>query len=113
MAKKNAAQPDAVTPEERRTPAAQRTGGRTEASAGRRSSAARRAREETRVNATSAEAIDRAADRPLDQEPSAARTPSYEEIAEAAYHRYLKRGGTHGSAFEDWLEAERELKQRQ
>jgi hypothetical protein len=27
-----------------------------------------------------------------------------------AYHRYLERGGGHGMDFEDWLEAERELK---
>ena len=38
--------------------------------------------------------------------------PSYEEIAEAAYHRYLSRGGNHGQDFEDWLEAERELRSR-
>jgi hypothetical protein len=35
--------------------------------------------------------------------------PSYEEIAEAAYQRYLNRGGAHGQDFEDWVEAEREL----
>jgi hypothetical protein len=40
--------------------------------------------------------------------PSAA--PSYEQIAEAAYHRYLKRGGSHGQDFDDWLEAERDLR---
>ena len=39
-------------------------------------------------------------------------TPSYEEIAEAAYHRYLSRGGEHGQDFDDWLEAERELRSR-
>ena len=38
--------------------------------------------------------------------------PSYEEIAEAAYHRYLSRGGRHGQDFEDWLEAERELRSK-
>ena len=37
------------------------------------------------------------------------RTPSYEEIAEAAYQRYLARGGEHGHDFDDWLEAERTL----
>ena len=40
------------------------------------------------------------------------REPTFEEIAEAAYHRYLKRGGGHGADFEDWLEAERELLSR-
>ena len=39
-------------------------------------------------------------------------SPSYEEIAEAAYHRYLSRGGGDGRDFDDWIEAERELKTR-
>lgn len=38
--------------------------------------------------------------------------PSYDEIAEAAYQRYLKRGATDGQDFDDWLEAERELRTR-
>jgi hypothetical protein len=38
--------------------------------------------------------------------------PSYDQIAEAAYHRYLKRGGGDGSDFDDWVEAERELRAR-
>ena len=37
-------------------------------------------------------------------------SPSYDEIAEAAYQRYLRRGGQDGQDFDDWLEAERELK---
>jgi hypothetical protein len=40
------------------------------------------------------------------------RRPTPEEIAEAAYQRYLSRGGQHGSDFDDWLEAERELRAR-
>ena len=40
------------------------------------------------------------------------REPTFEEIAEAAYHRYLKRGGDQGKDFEDWLEAERDLRER-
>jgi hypothetical protein len=39
-------------------------------------------------------------------------SPSYDEIAEAAYQRYLQRGGADGRDFDDWLEAERELKSR-
>jgi hypothetical protein len=35
--------------------------------------------------------------------------PSYQEIAEAAYQRYLRRGGVDGQDFDDWLAAEREL----
>ena len=43
---------------------------------------------------------------------SAGYEPSYDEIAEAAYQRYLQRGGRHGQDFDDWLEAERALKRR-
>jgi hypothetical protein len=46
-----------------------------------------------------------------DQQTRAAE-PSSEEIAEAAYHRYLSRGGGDGQDFDDWIEAERELKSR-
>jgi hypothetical protein len=38
--------------------------------------------------------------------------PTHDEIAEAAYHRYLSRQGAPGSDFDDWLEAERELRSR-
>lgn len=37
-------------------------------------------------------------------------SPSHSEIAEAAYQRYLNRGGAHGRDFDDWIEAERELR---
>jgi hypothetical protein len=37
--------------------------------------------------------------------------PSPDEIAEAAYHRYLSRGGQHGADFDDWVEAERALRE--
>jgi hypothetical protein len=36
--------------------------------------------------------------------------PTEEDIRMRAYQRYLQRGGNHGMDFEDWLEAERELK---
>jgi hypothetical protein len=38
--------------------------------------------------------------------------PTDAEIAEAAYYRHLNRGGGHGDEFNDWVEAERELRQR-
>jgi hypothetical protein len=41
---------------------------------------------------------------------SMASSPSEEDIRMRAYQRYLERGGGHGMDFEDWLEAERELK---
>ena len=37
-------------------------------------------------------------------------SPSEEEIRLRAYHRYLERGGRHGADFEDWLQAEKDLK---
>jgi hypothetical protein len=38
--------------------------------------------------------------------------PSHHEIAEAAYFRHLNRGGPGGDQFNDWLQAERELRER-
>ena len=38
--------------------------------------------------------------------------PSEEDIRLRAYQRYLERGGGHGMDFDDWLEAEQELKSR-
>jgi hypothetical protein len=38
--------------------------------------------------------------------------PSDEDIRMRAYQRYLERGAGHGMDFEDWLEAERDLKTR-
>jgi DUF2934 family protein len=42
---------------------------------------------------------------------SMASEPSEEEIRMRAYRRYLERGGTDGHDVEDWVEAEKELKQ--
>jgi hypothetical protein len=57
--------------------------------------------------------LDHAAEMSIGPEASApATSPSYGEIAEAAYHRYLQRGGGHGQDFDDWLEAERGLRSR-
>jgi hypothetical protein len=36
--------------------------------------------------------------------------PSAEDIRLRAYHRYLERGGDHGADFDDWVEAEKDLK---
>jgi hypothetical protein len=41
-----------------------------------------------------------------------AHNPTFEEIAEAAYLRYLSRGAGHGNDLNDWIEAEQELRQR-
>jgi hypothetical protein len=36
--------------------------------------------------------------------------PSEQDIRMRAYHRYLERGGGQGQEFDDWVEAEKELK---
>ena len=38
--------------------------------------------------------------------------PTHEEIALRAYEIYLERGGAPGDALEDWVRAERELRER-
>ena len=38
--------------------------------------------------------------------------PSEQEIRVRAYHRYLDRGAFDGADFDDWLQAEMELKKR-
>src|SRR5687768_16430807 len=51
-----------------------------------------------------AEPIDTAADMSVgagSSDSPAAREPTYEEIAEAAYHRYRQRGGHDGHDFDD------------
>ena len=47
-----------------------------------------------------------------DRETAAAGGPTYDEIAQAAYERYLNRGGEHGQDLDDWVAAERELNDR-
>ena len=42
--------------------------------------------------------------------PAPVSEPSADDIRRRAYQRYLERGGGHGMDFDDWLEAERELK---
>ena len=41
---------------------------------------------------------------------SMASEPSEHDIRLRAYQRYLERGGGHGQEFDDWVEAEKELK---
>ena len=55
--------------------------------------------------------IDTAPDR-SGSAPDAPSEPSYDDIAQAAYQRYLSRGGSDGRDFDDWIEAERELARR-
>ena len=44
--------------------------------------------------------------------PAPASAPSPEEVARRAYEIYLARGGEPGRKQEDWLQAERELRQK-
>ena len=44
------------------------------------------------------------------QNAPAASEPSIDDIRRRAYQRYLERGGRHGAHFDDWLEAEKELR---
>ena len=37
--------------------------------------------------------------------------PSLDEIADRAYQIYQRRGGIHGNDMDDWLEAERQLRE--
>jgi Protein of unknown function (DUF2934) len=68
-------------------------------------------RENGRSGASSATPGEAGDDAPLEtMSVSMASEPSEEDIRNRAYHRFLERGGGHGSDFEDWLEAERELK---
>ena len=43
---------------------------------------------------------------------SVARQPTHEEIARRAYELYRERDGEHGRDWEDWFQAERDLRQR-
>ena len=42
--------------------------------------------------------------------PAAAAEPTLDDIRRRAYERYQERGGNHGRHFDDWLEAEKELR---
>ena len=53
-----------------------------------------------------------AAARPKGPNGEARHDPTHAEIAEAAYLRYLSRQGSGGSDFDDWVEAERDLRSR-
>jgi hypothetical protein len=44
--------------------------------------------------------------------PAAAAEPSMDDIRRRAYERYLARGGKHGQHFDDWVEAEKELRSK-
>ena len=45
-------------------------------------------------------------------EASGKNAPSQEEIRQRAFEVHIERGGIHGCDLEDWLQAERELKEK-
>jgi hypothetical protein len=74
-----------------------------------------RARSKSGATAAAPDAADTFAARPEESDETPREeppSPSEEDIRLRAYHRYLARGGSDGMDFEDWLEAERELKQQ-
>lgn len=76
--------------------------------------AKRTTRTTTRATQQTASADDQGigvAPAPDTRNDSMASEPSEEEIRSRAYRRYLERGGADGQDFDDWLEAERELKE--
>jgi hypothetical protein len=108
MAKKNSRSEmstpmsDQPVPERRRTPRATT-----------RSTATTPDAQSAEPDGTSAVARDTANDMPRQGDGRTTSSPTYEEIAEAAYHRYLQRGGQDGYDFDDWIDAERSLRSRE
>jgi hypothetical protein len=45
-------------------------------------------------------------------QPQLAEGPSLEEVRQRAYELHVERGCVHGCDLDDWLQAERELKQK-
>jgi hypothetical protein len=82
----------------------------------RRRAATKKTSSETVIEATHANNGSNGADStptPVSAADAPARErPSYDQIAEAAYLRYLNRGGSDGRDFDDWVAAEQELKTR-
>jgi len=65
--------------------------------------------QETRENNSTGIPSEAGDDAPLES-MSMGSEPTEQDIRMRAYHRYLERGGAQGTDFEDWLEAERELR---
>ena len=64
-----------------------------------------------KAEVTAIEPIDSAADTGAVSAASSYQ-PTYDDIAREAYQRYLSRGGGDGRDFDDWIEAERALANR-
>lgn len=88
----------------------------TKAPAARRRAASKNTTAETVVEASNDSSGSHAADstptRVSAPDASGNSRPTYDQIAEAAYLRYLNRGASDGRDFDDWVAAEQELKTR-
>ena len=61
-------------------------------------------------NRNAQDAAPRPRPQPSRRRPDRRAGPSDDDIRRRAYERYQERGGNHGKHFDDWLEAEKELK---
>ena len=107
MAKKNSRSDNSTPPTNHPVPERRRT-----ARATTRSTATTPDAITAEPDDTSAVVRDTASDMPGQGDERVTPSPTYEQIAEAAYHRYLQRGGQHGHDFDDWLDAERSFRSR-
>lgn len=111
MAKRNSPKSesqDPNTPERRRRSAT--TGANGAAQTAPRAPGRRKADVTAAASAFDGTALTQA-EREIDA-PSEAPEVPYEHIAVRAYHLYLERGARAGGEFEDWITAERELRER-
>jgi hypothetical protein len=103
MAKKKTAESDATKASESSAPPARQRTPVKRASATPKPRAARSTATEEMHLAAADDAV---------STESSGTSPTYEEIAETAYRKYLERGAGNGSEFDDWVAAERELRER-
>lgn len=108
MAKKNSRSDNSTPPTNQPVPERRRT-----ARATTRSTATTPDAITAEPDGTPAVARDTASDMPGQGDERVTSPPTYEQIAEAAYHRYLQRGGQDGHDFDDWIDAERSLRSRE
>lgn len=67
-----------------------------------------RKRQDTAASSATSQSASATLDR-TDGNPSPNGEDRRDRIAQRAYELYLQRGGTHGSDWDDWLRAEREV----
>ena len=70
----------------------------------------KKAKAPAKPRTTAASAKKTVAEKAAVGKPATAKTPSREEIAQLAHRYWKERGGQNGQDWQDWLRAERELK---